>query len=113
VPNLRRPGADADDTDWPPNHLTRWTPTALRDALVAAGLRPDHVHSRKRSRYGYWEAAWLVGARLPGLFAHIAGRSTRRWLALRRASALLWLPLWPAYAATGRPTYGLYAVARR
>ena len=113
VPNRLRLGADADDTDWPPNHLTRWTEQALRRALTAAGLEPEYVHSRKRSRYGYWEAGWLIGARLPRGFERLAARGTRSWLAARRASALLWLPLWPVYAVTARPTYGLYAVARR
>lgn len=113
VPNRMRPGADADDTDWPPNHLTRWTRSALREAFITAGLTPTMLHSQKRSRYGYWEAGWMFGARMPRVFSHLAGHSTRRWLALRRASALVWLPLWPLYAVSKRATYGLYATASR
>jgi SAM-dependent methyltransferase len=104
VPNRLRRGADDDPVDWPPNHLTRWTPAAMKALLRRAGLDVDACHTRKTSRYGYWEAGWLLSSRVPAF-----GRSLR----LRRLSRLLWLPLWPLYAARGDSTYGLFVQATR
>jgi SAM-dependent methyltransferase len=113
VPNRHRPRADDDPVDWPPNHLTRWTERALRMALESAGFDIDTLHARKSSRYGYWEAAWLLPGRFPGAFRRLGGSEVGRGVLLRRLAGLAWLPLWPAYALTRRPTYGLFAVAAR
>jgi 2-polyprenyl-3-methyl-5-hydroxy-6-metoxy-1,4-benzoquinol methylase len=102
VPNRLRRGADADPVDWPPNHLTRWTDRAMKAILSRAELSARHCHTRKTSRYGYWEAGWLLSSRLP-----MFGRSVR----LRRLAGLLWLPLWPLYAARGDSTYGIFVEA--
>jgi len=113
VPHRLRPGADADPSDLPPNHLTRWTEQALRAALDRAGFAVTRLHARKRSRYGFREAGWLLTSRFPGLLDRLgASGNVRRGLIVRRASGALWLALWPWYALTGKPTYGLYAEAR-
>ena len=113
VPHRLRPGADADPSDWPPNHLTRWTAGSLARALEASGFAIDRLHSAKRSRYGYWEAGWLLTSRFPRLLDRLGARGdVRRGRLVRRASGLLWIALWPFYAVTGKPTYGLYAEAR-
>jgi SAM-dependent methyltransferase len=111
VPNRLRPGGDDDPVDWPPNHLTRWTDAAVGRALGRTGFRVVRCHATKASRYGYWEAGWLLGSRFPRLFAALGGDG-RRALAARRLSGLAWVPLWPAYALLRRSSYGIYACAR-
>lgn len=113
VPHKLRPGADEDPSDLPPNHLTRWTERALRTALDQAGFDVLRLHARKRSRYGFREAGWLVTSRFPHLLERLgATGNVRRAMFLRSASGVLWIGLWPWYALTGKPTYGLYAEAR-
>jgi SAM-dependent methyltransferase len=102
VPNRLRRGADDDPVDWPPNHLTRWTDRAMNAVLARAGLSARSCYTRKTSRYGYWEAGWLLSSRFPAF-----GRSVR----LRRLSGLFWIPLWPLYAARGDATYGIFVEA--
>ena len=102
VPNRLRRGADDDPVDWPPNHLTRWTPTAMNALLKRAGLAARHLHATKTSRYGYWEAGWFLSSRFP-----VFGRSKTA----RRLSSLLWVPLWPLYAMRRDTTYGLFVEA--
>jgi len=47
VPDNRRPTPFGRDYfDYPPHHLTRWKPRALRLALESAGLRVDDVHAK-------------------------------------------------------------------
>jgi SAM-dependent methyltransferase len=111
VPNRLRPGGDDDPVDWPPNHLTRWTDAAVRRALGRTGFRVVRCHATKASRYGYWEAGWLLGSRFPRLFETLGAWGDGAALAARRASGIAWVPLWPAYALLRRSSYGIYAGA--
>ena len=71
VPNRNRWQIEDDPLDYPPNHLTRWSPTALRNFIESNGfevlsLREEPLHARR--------AAQIFSTALrTGLVSRVAG----------------------------------------
>jgi SAM-dependent methyltransferase len=71
VPNRNRWQIQDDPLDYPPNHLTRWSPTALRNFIESNGfevlsLREEPLHSRRAAQI-------LSSAFRTGLISRVAG----------------------------------------
>lgn len=73
VPNRGRWQKGTETLDYPPNHLTRWSPRALKNFLEHNGFV---VLSIRQESLGVRRAAQVLSAGLPtGLVARIAGSS--------------------------------------
>ncbi|MGH9685961.1 MAG: class I SAM-dependent methyltransferase [Candidatus Acidiferrales bacterium] len=71
VPNRCRWQKGVETLDYPPNHLTRWSPTALKNFLERNGFE---VLSMRQEPLGVRRAAEVLSACLPtGLASRIAG----------------------------------------
>ena len=71
VPNRNRWQIEEDPLDYPPNHLTRWSPAALRKFIESNGfevlsLREERLHVRRA-------AQMLSAAFRTGLISRVAG----------------------------------------
>jgi SAM-dependent methyltransferase len=120
VPHRHGWRALRDPRDVPPNHLTRWSPTALRRALDASGFEALQVRQH-RSVYNFLLRHVRLGL-LRRLMrrtaaAHAAGRVPSPAvlaLAIGKARALMALdiPAGALLAAVGAPGVELYALAR-
>jgi len=136
VPNRDRKSFERDKWDifdYPPNHFTRWSGEALRRFLEREGFIVKKLYQWRKDWYGFYESEGIIIYRFNNLFERMVKRfqieekveyqgqvwtiykdsSASRWikLFLRRISSLLWIPLWPFYWVTERPSYGLWAMA--
>ncbi len=90
--------------DYPPHHLTRWTPRALRYALEHAGFRilshlslpPDPGYSiARRLPFPTTTERFLAWLRSPPPGAHVRWKILRVWDGLRWRDQGLRMLLWP------------------
>jgi len=139
VPNRERKSFNEDKfgiADYPPNHMTRWNATALRNFITRQGFEIITLYSRRSDWYGFFESEDILGYRLKSLIAPLIRRLQRKRavgldhgrsrvvcedtpasralkLGLKRISSLLWFPLWLPLRISKRPSYGLWLMAAR
>ena len=139
VPNRERKSFDEDKfgiADYPPNHMTRWNGTALKNFITGQGFEVITLYSRRSDWYGFYESEDILTYRFRSVIAPVIRTLQRKRtvslddgrsrvvredttisralkLGLKRISSLLWFPLWVPFRISRRPSYGLWLMAAR